>query len=992
MLDAAPEPNEAFVAADPALQTRVAGATRTIIANTTIQFVDLAVDIAANAPILDRYFEERAAASESPSLYHIELDESGAAYHPVTNEPVASSLMYAIDGRRAFDALAGVWLPLPFMRVIEDPRDGGERLDEGPSNWVRIFIAPRESGRDIFRLVLAIDTSFEPATGGRGGPQIAPTHDDATASRRFRSSAALDDIGWFVTESWVDEWLVEAFRDLRPRVPGEDGRDEPAPQRPLEHLAHYLTLLNVLAEADVLPELQLLPVTRRLQGHRPVPVDLVLDIGASRTCALLCERALADGMRAPIHLLPLRDLARPTHVRRGCFSSRIEFARTSFGRDVYSRWSGRTSAFYWPSLTRVGEEAVRLASEQTSADAYTGLSSPIRYLWDGEPSRHVWRFSGGAGAPQRRNALIAGHLLTHLTETGDVQDPKTRRQPTTKPRFSRSSLTTFFAAELILHAVSSINSPDYREPLDRPTAPRRLARIVLTPPAAMQAQERAILQQRVEAAVHLVWQAHGWSMDEAADAADALAPPEVVLGVDGATAAQLAFLDNEIGAKFDGNARQYMSLLGRTRNGHGTVRSLRIATLDIGGGSSGLAIATHTLDAGGLVVRPDLVEGFPTGGDDVLKAIVEAMVLPAVERKLADSKLADARRFITALAHGETHGRASRIAELRRRFASEIAMPAAVALLREHETLRATEDDRTASRSLRSLLAVSGVDATAAAAELESLASDEGSDSFELLDAEVPFTLSQIADIVRQLLRPVVGNAARAIRNLDCDMLLLTGWLTRLPIVRDMLLEGMPIRPDRIIAMHDYRMRAWFPGRLASGSIHDPKPLAAVGALIASSPDAAVGGHRLQLKAPIARTPPTFVGQLGADGLVADDAVLFQLDGASPAARAAARQATLTVEPPLTLGVRRAPIAAWPALPLYALVLADMSPDALPRMPLRVTIEWSANGATTERPWIVRATDADGGELGTAEIALRLQTLASADGGYWLDTGAFAVA
>ena len=126
--------------------------------------------------------------------------------------------------------------------------------------------------------------------------------------------------------------------------------------------------------------------------------------------------------------------------------------------------------------------------------------------------------------------------------------------------------------------------------------------------------------------------------------------------------------------------------------------------------------------------------------------------------------------------------------------------------------------------------------------------------------------------------------------------------------------------------------------------------------------------------------------------------------------------ATFSAEPPTIIGMRRAPLETWPALPMYVLALEDMPAEARPRTPLRVTLEWDK----TERPGmqtprIVRATDVDGIDLASDEITLRLQTLgrhaasgAATDGakvngpggdagsgagsGHWLDTGVLAIA
>ena len=975
-----------------------------ITGNSSIQFFDLAVEEAVAAGISDRYFESRdgQAESDGPALHQVALEDSGVFRHPLTDAVTDPGLTYAVDGRKALDCYLDCWLPLPFMRSgtgFTDP----PVLEEGPSNWARIFIHKDTSDPDRahYKVVLAIDTAFETPPAGAPLSPTGPTLDDALDGTVFRCSADVNDIGWFVTEPWVDEWLMETFREGRQRAQMRPAGSEAGPPPPaLEHLAHYLTLLAVLTEAQVLPEICFLPPgDASTAGGNSVPVDLVLDIGASRTFALTSERTGAADAPAVMSVLPLRDLARPWLSHRGIFASRIEFSRTGFGKEVYSRWSGRTNAFHWPSLARVGTEASRLAAEQKSADAFTGLSSPMRYLWDDRASRHVWRFAGQAGTVLR-NALISGPLLAHLSETGDLLDAGEKRAPTTKPRFSRSSLLTFFAAELIQHAMGTINAPAYRREHARPADPRHLARIVVTVPPSLQDEERRIVARRLDAAVKLVWQAMDWTGDGAGRAA-APPAPEIVVSGEAASNTQLAFLDNEIAQKFRGNARSYFELLGRARPGQsggqsfGIGRSLRIATLDIGGGSTSLGLTTYGLgDSQSLIATPHLLEGFAVGSDAVLKALVETFILPAIEQRLAESKLADARQFLADIVNGATHGRASRLGEFRRRLASEIAMPAAIAILKEHEILRATSDDQPAVRTLGDLLGAAAIDPQPAADELESLASDEGADGFHCLGTAVSFTLAEVAAIIRRILTPAIDNAVRAIRALDCDVVLLSGWLSRLPVLKEVLLEGMPIRPDRIIAMHEYRMGAWYPNRSALGNVEDPKSLPAVGALLGSRTPARIGGLLLNRRPLPPSAHYVAIGPISADGHIPESAVLFDQNRAGNNGRAASPslQATLAVTPPVILGVRRSPLASWPALPMYVLAFEEIATEEAPKLPIRVLLEWKpgSDGASV-RPWIVRATDADGIELGLSEIGLRLQTLPAA-AGHWLDTGVFAIA
>ena len=182
--------------------------------------------------------------------------------------------------------------------------------------------------------------------------------------------------------------LQQAKRGGRP-LTTEDMRNA------CEHLARYLVFLDLLEEARVLPRVRLLDTVSSHIGYEPVAVDLVLDIGNTRTCGLLVEEHPGQGMNlTDSYPLALRDLGRPEVTYARPFESRVEFARASFGRDTISRRSGRAGAFAWPSPMRVGPEAVRLAASRQGNEGATGLSSPKRYLWDERPNTQGWRFNG----------------------------------------------------------------------------------------------------------------------------------------------------------------------------------------------------------------------------------------------------------------------------------------------------------------------------------------------------------------------------------------------------------------------------------------------------------------------------------------------------------------------------------------------------------------------------------------------------------------------
>ena len=960
--------------------------TASLVPDSAMQFLDTFIPDEATAVVRRRYFEDepQGGSDEAGALYVVSLDD-GVFHHPVTREVADAGLTYTVEAAAALTAFADTWLPIPLLRVLSPDTGLGAILDQGPTNWARIFISRSDdtSGTDGWRVVLALDTTLSTAPPPKGHTGPSPTPDDVAAGTPFQFSADENDVGAFVTEAWIDDWLAETYAEhfRRRQRPGDD---EWAQGHPLEHIANYLTLLSVLAEACALPEVRF--ISTGVDASPPLAVDLVLDIGAARTCALVRETGGdADPARPPIEPLPLRDLSRPWLVHDGILPSRVEFARAAFGREALSRWSGRANAFYWPSLARVGAEAERLAANQPSGADLSGLQSPIRYLWDDRRSDDVWRFARGpTAATTTRGAIVSGPQLGQLTETGDLLAAGTHGIATTKPRFSKSSLTTFAAAEIILQAMSAINAPERRARHARPEHPRRIGRIVLTVPGNMHPDTRTELRQRIENAIDLVWQGLGGEASHGRPRR-----PDVTFAADNATNAQSVYLLNEIVHKFHGKAREYFDLMGKMRPGQRTGRSLRIACFDIGGGTTSISVATYELADNGRIVRAlDLVDGLPAGGDDILKAVIERHLMPALATRLSECGLVRPERLLQRLFQPTDARRDSADGRLAGRLAAHLLRPAAIALLDEHAASRTLPDDVPVQRSLGALLAQSGSNPRAAADTLDQLAADDGAEAFAPLATPVTFLHRELALTIGDVLAPVLQSAIRLVHALDCDVVLLSGWPSRLPIVLDTLLQGLPTRPNRIVPMNDYRVADWYPDRTDAAKIRDSKTTAAVGALIET-----IGALRLGTRAEPSEAQRLYIGRMGADGLIRHADVLFAIDppGLRDGAEETPRTANLLATLPVLIGSRRVGLESWPATLLYQLELKDTGRREPPRWPLKITLERIATPqGGPDRLAIVKASDATGATILASELDLRPQSLDDT-AGHWLDTGRIAV-
>ena len=119
---------------------------------------------------------------------------------------------------------------------------------------------------------------------------------------------------------------------------------------------------------------------------------------------------------------------------------------------------------------------------------------------------------------------------------------------------------TFSLTEVLLQALTLMNSPQQRGRRAHAETPRRLRRIVLTLPTGMPLAERLIFRKRAEAARDLVWMMMGWKLDDVAAPA-----PRVLTDWDEASCTQLVYLYTEVARNFGGDARRFFQIARKPR-------------------------------------------------------------------------------------------------------------------------------------------------------------------------------------------------------------------------------------------------------------------------------------------------------------------------------------------------------------------------------------------------------------------------------------------
>jgi hypothetical protein len=954
-----------------------------LIPNTAIQFLDFGFNL--NETRLSRAFLAEIGTDGRAALTALYPDDAGGQFITQDGRTAPPEQVYSLNVAKAAAILDSAWLPLPFLRVREPRPDGHHLFDKGPTNWARarlVELPTPEATGDTHRLTLAFDTHLLPAQEGR--PYLAPSPPDMQSGEEFALTDAEEDTGWFLAQDWVGEWLHQRFRIFEQRRRAPRRIDEAELRKSPDALAAYLTVLTLLKRAVSPPRLRFTFTdqgpTARL--NQPVDADLVLDIGNSRTCGMLMETSndrMVDTNDS--YRLTLRDLSRPEQVYNEPFPSQVEFARGGFGDDKLSRRSGRPSAFLWPTATRIGFEAQALSWFSQDAEGATGLSSPKRYLWDVAVRHHPWRFNPGPdGLSDAGGPVTAGPFVGHLREDGEektAEDP-----PAIAALFSRSALMNFFVAEVLLQAFIQANSPAHRYERHYPEAPRRLRRVILTMPTAMPLAERKLFARRVQTALRLTWRALGLDENQA---------PKSFLNWDESTGTQIVFLYNEIKDNFQGDASLVFQTFGRVREGYGEGPCLRLASIDIGGGTTDLIITTYQLE-GGTALRPtqEFREGFNIAGDDILCGLIERNVLPALQEAIQLSGAANPGELLARLLGANRGDQAERERTLRQRFASQVALPLALALLHRYENADLSAGNEAITLRLADAYPPGSGPHEQVTAFLEEAVRAAGGQNFKLTEAVVSTTLQALDATVRRIIGQVLSDLCEVAYLYDCDYLLISGRPCRLPAVRAAILAKLPAPPDRIISLHAYRIGSWYPFRTDNGRfVSDPKTTAVIGAMVCALSEGQLEKFNLQTSTLSMKSTARFVGVLQQTGRLKKEDVLFaNLELEDRKTRLP--EATFDFYAPVFLGFRQLAVERWPATPLYRVALAQPQDTHTRKLPLKVTLERSTDENAEVDFKIAGVADADGNQQPGGVVQLKLQTLKD-EYGYWLDTGIFSI-
>lgn len=685
--------------------------------------------------------------------------------------------------------LSNRWLPVPYQLSCPFA--------------VQVFLA--ETGGGGVRAVMAVDTLEQTGSGGR---HLDAAYDEG---RPFR---ALDKAE--VAQFFDHPETRELVRRLE-----RAGIDKA--------LFKLAALLETLA--PLLPKIRL----SRLETSQPIPVSLVLDLGNSRSTALLVEGRDSGVFGVP---LEMRNLSNPVETSQESFDSRITFLPSPWDKAVFPTATG--DSFQWPSVARMGREALDRALETPHRYQCT-LSGPKRYLWDDRQTDERWHFaqkvgqvaSGPQGGGEHRP--VFGRIFKYLPEeSGGTFLREDGPQTPADPRYAPRSMMLFAIVEILCQAYAQINGAQYRMFQGKEGNPRVLRHLVLTYPSAMREEERRIYEAIVRNAVILTSHVLNIRGDLRPNWNHQNGQFDPFLFVDEALAAQTVFVYQEAQGTFSGSMEELISVYGHTpKDG---AAKLRVASVDIGGGTSDVMIAEYEDKLPGTGTSLSITKLFQDGvgiaGDEVCRAIVEDVIFPQIIAQLPSH--ASKGKLLHLFGEGDAgHGSAWRT--LRARLVPYLWLPLARCYWAVAEGFSLPDHTPEKMYLLTYVFEIFG---------LPSISAQVLGEADRFLESEVigfpgienlflKFDAREVERAIERVLREPLRRYADILAQFDVDLLVLAGRTAALPCIKDLFTKEMPVPPPRIKSMARYRVGEWYPSKWKDqGHIKDPKSTVTAGASV----------------------------------------------------------------------------------------------------------------------------------------------------------------
>ena len=927
----------------------------------------------------------------------------------------------------AFELLLDKWLPMPMFRKEIDGVTSNT-----PLAWCRMKIQRigegHKKGCDLYRLIWAFDTQMGEDEWSVLRPFVSEEDNGSCEYGLCNKVDLLLDFMSSASESEKEEAAAEekfhAFSDYIASLLGINLEKEESKK----YKAFYIYFLNFIRLSGGSPE-----VTLHNNLKRQIDVDLVLDIGNSRTCGILFE----EGKFTQGKMLELRDLSNPwIYYENKTYDMRVVFRKADFGSDIVLD----EEMFQWKSFVRIGEEARRLVyrslEEEGISEKTTNYSSPKRYLWDKKEYEGQWE--NLTTLDDSYNVLLAPDIavpvLSKLFDKDGTYNPDGETEDKSEiidfdkseHHYSRSALMTFAFIEIFQHAITQINSIRYREKWGNVDIKRVIRNVIITCPTAMPLKEQIFLRKSASDAYNALTKCYAsLEMANITPSPDALAVIDPYAEIekktwkyDEASCCQLVYLCAEITQRYGGEINKFFELKGHIRpelleQGYND-QSLTIGTIDIGAGTTDIMICSYQYEGVGATrITPDPLfwDSFYLAGDDILRNLVQNVVIEG--KDIGVPNLGNISSALTSRVINMTDEELKQLPCLDnivyRTKVNDIYLTVDDEEKKEKKIAFASNlihdffgtdssmmgfKDRRCRNDFNTQISV-----PIAQKMMELLRTHRPSKlySYDELFPDIKpadyllnyfehhfgfrfeelswrYNPDEIADIVKSTMEPLMKQLALVFYTQHCDIIVLAGRPTSLDAITELFIKYVPTSPDRLIRLNDYRVGSWFPTADGQGYFYDQKAIVAVGAMVGyRASHSGLKGLVLDFNKMIKKMNSTanYIGEYNSRRLQVTTALL------SPTSA----NATLNISVfPAFIGCRQLDSSIYQARPLYAIYNHGTASS----LQIRLTRNYHED---KEELVIEEATDKEYRNR-KEDLELVPQSLVD-DGKYWLDKGEF---
>ncbi len=820
--------------------------------------------------------------------------------------------------------LENVWFPIPFFLLK------GKKSAFGPTNWCRGKLIPiSNSGRERrYTLLLAFDTRSVLENDDYENEDLNETPIFTNGTEHSKTYAICNNefklVSYCSEEfncEWVDRYLLKLFHGVDTI---QELRGIRMPK--LRYLALFMFIIRYLSKFASIPQLTLFSDANVGQGN----VDLVVDIGNSRTCAVLFD----GGDFTKCSPLELQDFTEPINANGGLNKHRDSFdMRLAFrAADIGGNFGlANSHQFVYPSFIRLGKEASQLihkaANMNIGAEKNSTFSSPKRYLWDSRPQKNEWEFVYVSGEEDKSHSIYVPGISEQLETDGSLNIDGNGG---IMMHYSRKTLMTFAFLEILSQARLQINSYEQRSYWGDESMPRRVGRIIITAPTAMSHIEQLALRKCAEDAAIMLDRFYKNTFNEVCDDAELRKQVQVIPSAksianksdwiyDEATSAQFVFLYAEIKERYQRHVREYFNFYGKVRDDLDDYKekSLTIGSVDIGAGTTDVMIAAYKFKDCNqqcqLTPVPLFWDSFYKAGDDLLKELVHQLVIEGkyspIEQKLREmgkNPIEILQPFL-----GTNNGVSYRNRQLRSDFNIQVSVPIVSFYL---ELMRQNKEERK-DLSFDDIFADN-------IPTQPVLTHFEESFGFRLQDLTWTYDRNVVAALIKKTFDSLIGKISSLFSCYQCDIVLLSGRPTSLEPLTSLFLEYFAISPNRLKAMNDYRVGRWYPEDKrypfidGNGGFINPKSIVTTGAMIGQiASNGGLNGFTLDLSELNARLQPTtdYFGYL-------DSNQVFTESFLTPDTNVATIEVSSL---PYRIGTRQRNIPSYPSRPFYMIDFND---------------------------------------------------------------------